>query len=167
MAHVWWHATICLSWFLGIVKDPNASQENPYACPESRHLTHKTLRCKSLCWGSLLPMPTANYAFPGSQHFKRKILTLVQVPKNSNNSLCRGSLLTAPKLPYAGAGSQCFTRKSSPLCRFPKIQTIAYAREGFQQFTPKSLCLYRLPKLHTHMYRFLTIQTIPYAWAAS
>ncbi|MBW0520756.1 hypothetical protein O181_060471 [Austropuccinia psidii MF-1] len=139
MAHVRWHATIHLSWFLGLIQDPDASHTNPYACPGSQCITCKTLRCKSLCWGSLPTMPNIAYACSGSQRFTRKILMPVQAPDNSNNCLCQGSLVTAPTLSYGGAGTQCFTPKSLRLCRLPKIQQMAYARAGFQQFTCKSL----------------------------
>ncbi|MBW0475100.1 hypothetical protein O181_014815 [Austropuccinia psidii MF-1] len=126
MAHLRWHATICLSWFLGLVQDPNPSHTNPYACPGSQRFTRTTLH-----WGSLPTMPTIPYTCPASQHFTCKILTLVQVPDTSNNSLCRGSLPKARTLLYVGAGSQCFTCKSLRLGRFPTIQTIDKAREGF------------------------------------
>ncbi|MBW0494252.1 hypothetical protein O181_033967 [Austropuccinia psidii MF-1] len=149
MAHVQWHATICLSWFLGLFQVPNASHANPYACPESRRFTTKTLR-----WGSFSTIP---YAFPRSRRVTHKILMLVQVPYNSNNSLFRGRLqkllhflmrVQAPNTShanrYAWSGSQ-------------QLNTNPYSSTGFQRFTRTSLCLYR----------FLTIQTIPYSWAAS
>ncbi|MBW0555145.1 hypothetical protein O181_094860 [Austropuccinia psidii MF-1] len=101
-------------------------------------------------------MPTIPYAFPGSQFFTHKFLTLVQAPDNSNNCLRQGSLATALTLAYGGAGTQHFTPKSSRLCRFPTIQKIAGA--GFQQFTCKFLRLYRFLTLHRHI---LTLEQVP------
>ncbi|MBW0481064.1 hypothetical protein O181_020779 [Austropuccinia psidii MF-1] len=102
MAHVWWHATVHLSWFLGLVQDPDASHANPYACPEFQRFTHKTLSCNSLHRGSLPTMHTIPYAFPGSQGFTCKILMLVQVPNASHTH------------PYACTGSRQFRRFLKP-----------------------------------------------------
>ncbi|MBW0557391.1 hypothetical protein O181_097106 [Austropuccinia psidii MF-1] len=160
MAHVRWHATVHLSWFLGLVQDPAASQAIPYAFPGSQCVTLKALCCKSLCRGSLPIMPTTPHACPGSQCFTCKILTPVQAPDNSNNCLCQGSLETASTLPYVGSGTRRFTPKYLCLCRFLTAQRIAYARAGFQQFACKSLLLYRFPKLTKHILMLVQVPNI-------
>ncbi|MBW0493269.1 hypothetical protein O181_032984 [Austropuccinia psidii MF-1] len=131
MAHVRWHAIVRLSWCLGFVQDPDASQAIPYTCPGSRRVTCKTLHCKSLRQGSLPAIPIIPYTCPGSRGFTFKVLMPVKAPYNSNNCLHQGSFATAPTLPYAGAGTQRFTPKSLHLCRFPTIQNISYAGAGF------------------------------------
>ncbi|MBW0544733.1 hypothetical protein O181_084448 [Austropuccinia psidii MF-1] len=99
-----------------------------------------------------------------------QILTLVQVPDNSNSSLHRGILLTSLTVPYASAGSQCFTCKSLHCAGSQKFEQFImpvqasnnshanpYACTGSLHFTQTSF----------HLYRFLKIQKIPYTWAAS
>ncbi|MBW0534240.1 hypothetical protein O181_073955 [Austropuccinia psidii MF-1] len=100
----------------------------PYAGAGSQCFTCKSLR---LC--RFPPIQTIAYARAGFQQFTCKslrlyrflklhmhILTLVQVPKNSNNSLCQGSLPTALTLPYVPEASHAHP----------------YACTGSRQFRP-------------------------------
>ncbi|MBW0568825.1 hypothetical protein O181_108540 [Austropuccinia psidii MF-1] len=130
MAHVRWHATVCLSTIA------------------TRH-TQIVITVQDADDSHAKPFNVNSYACPGSQCFTHKILMPVQVPNNSKNCLCRGSLATAPTLPYVGAVTKRFTCKSLHLCRLPKIQTIAYGTACFQQFTQKYLHLYRFLILYT------------------
>ncbi|MBW0475078.1 hypothetical protein O181_014793 [Austropuccinia psidii MF-1] len=170
MAHVRWHATVSLSWFLGLFQDPNASHENTYTCPGSQCFTCKTLCCKSLHWGSLLTIPTILYACPGSDASHSKSLALYRFPTIQIIPYARAASqqlqhflmrVQAPKAshsnPYAWAGSQKFKHFLTPGKASNNSHVNPYAWKGSQSFTLTSLCLYRFP----------TIQTIPYAWAAS
>ncbi|MBW0478075.1 hypothetical protein O181_017790 [Austropuccinia psidii MF-1] len=138
VAHVWWHATICLAWFLGLlftqmlalVQDPNASHTNPYTCPGSQCFICKTLPCKSLGQGGLPTIP--------------EFLMLVQAPEASHAD------------PYACTGSQQFKKLIKP-GKPPGKSITSLPSAGSQHFTCRSL----------HFYRFLTIQTIPYTGEAS
>ncbi|MBW0493513.1 hypothetical protein O181_033228 [Austropuccinia psidii MF-1] len=107
MAHVWWHATAFLSWFLALLhtqilvlfQDANTSHTTPYACSGSRLCTRK-----SLClyrFPTIQATPSAGKApinSNNSLHWCRlpmphtQILMLVKVPDNSDNFLPKLSL---------------------------------------------------------------------------
>ncbi|MBW0566870.1 hypothetical protein O181_106585 [Austropuccinia psidii MF-1] len=139
----------------------------PHACPCSLLLSKiPTLHMQILMPGQPPNNANTSLCFSRLPMLHTPILTLVQVPDNSNNSLHWGSLPTTPTLPYAGASSQHFTCKFLHCAGSQKLKQFLmpvqasknshanpYTHTGSQCFTRTSFCLYR----------FLTIQTIPYA----
>ncbi|MBW0566044.1 hypothetical protein O181_105759 [Austropuccinia psidii MF-1] len=85
--------------------------------------------------------PYTGAALQKLQHF----LMRVQAPNASHAN------------PYACAGSQQFKKLLTPGKASDNTHANPYACIGSQHFTCTSLRLYRFP----------TVQTIPYAWAAS
>ncbi|MBW0500361.1 hypothetical protein O181_040076 [Austropuccinia psidii MF-1] len=148
---------MCHTQILTPVQDPDASNAkpcavNPYARAAFRQCQQFLMpvqapdasHTKSLCLYRMLTIQIIPYAGAASRQL-RHFLMWVQAPNASHTN------------PYNCAGSQ----QSKQLLRQGQAsdnsQPNTYPCTGSQCFARTSLCLYR----------FLGIQTIPYAWAAS
>ncbi|MBW0478774.1 hypothetical protein O181_018489 [Austropuccinia psidii MF-1] len=139
------------------VQDPNTSHAkpctvNPYAGAAFQQcqqflMAVQTPNASQAKYLALYRFPTIKiipYARAASQKL-RHFLMWVQAPKASHAN------------PYTWAGSPQFKQLLTPEQASESSHTNAYACKGSQSFTHTSLLLYRFP----------TIKTIPYTWAAS